>query len=245
MKDVPSARRLLQRVRNGLRYDGAASVALKLVEKLCSPIVEVGVEVLLVKDLRAPMIPRMARVPLEIRIAVEADLPWIVAELVRQGEPDPDASRPRDERRLHEFYLGRLRRGEALFFATVGGELAHLNWTCFSWAEALSGLPLVLANDEVCTTDAFTTRRWRGNGIHEAVLNEMLRSAAAAGRARAFTLIDLDNVRSLRVVRRLGWATFGVAAYARPRGTTKIFLFRLRGRLDPLLRTLPAIDVSG
>jgi hypothetical protein len=242
---VPSVRRLLRRAVNGLRYDGVASVALKLALKLCSPIAEGGIEVLLAKDLRAPLPPRTARVPLQIRTAVAADIPWIVAELVRQGEPDPDTNVPPNEGRLRDFYLGRLNRGEKLFFATVSGELAHLNWTCFVWAEALEGLPLVLADDEVCTTDAFTTRRWRGNGIHEAVLNEMLQAAVVAGRRRAFTLIDLDNVRSLRGVRRLGWATYGVVAYARLRGTSKIFLFRLSGRLDPLLRTLPAVEVTG
>lgn len=241
---APSLRPILRRIGNGIRYDGAGSVTLKLALMLCGPFLEVEVQVLLAKDLRAPLEPHAARVPIEIRPALEYDIPWVVGELVRQGEADAAAKTPDGPERLQEFYRARLRRGERLFLATVDGTLVHLNWTCFTWAEALRGLPLVLAEDEVCTTDAFTTRNWRGKGIHEAVLGEMLRQAASAGRVRAFTLIDLANTRSLRGVRRLGWMIHGVALYVRPRRTTRIFLLRLYGRLDPLLRTLPTTAVS-
>jgi hypothetical protein len=118
--------------------------------------------------------------------------------------------------------------------------LAHINWTCLDWAEAPPGMPIVLDPCDVCMTDTFTLPAWRGEGIHEAVLREMLRRAARAGNHRAFTLVDVENARSRGGVLRAGWQTYGVAFYIKPRGSERILLFRLHGRLDPILR--PARD---
>jgi len=114
--------------------------------------------------------------------------------------------------------------------------LAQINWTSLDWAEALPGMPIVLNPGKVCTTDAFTLPAWRGKVIQEAVLSEMLRSAAQAGNHRAFTLVDLESARSRRGVLRTGWRTYGVALYIKPRGSERIPVFRLRARLDPMLR---------
>jgi GNAT superfamily N-acetyltransferase len=240
---VLSPYQIFRRLANGIRYDGLTSVVAQVALMLCSRVVETDIQVLLVKDLTLPLSVRAAQVPLEIRTARAHDIPWIVSELARQ-EFGAQAAGPTEEEWAHvtEFYLSRLRRGEKLFFGCVGGELAHVNWTCFRWGEALTGMPVVLLPGEIYTTDAVTTPHWRGKGVHEAVLNEMLRVAAESGYKRAFTLADITNRRSLRGVRRLGWDTYGIALYMRPRGTKKVLLFCLRGRLDPLLRELPFDD---
>ncbi len=225
-------------MRNSLRHDGPAITLWKLLVRLCRPVGEVAVEILLAKDLSADIPPHTARVPIVIRRLDERDVPWIAAEMARADARDRDmiGLAHASEASLRAHFSERLRRGDKGFIALCDGMLAHVNWTCLDWAEALPGMPIVLDPGEVCTTDAFTLPAWRGKGIHEAVLSEMLRSAARAGNRRAFTLVDLENARSRRGVLRTGWQTYGVAFYIKPRGCDRILLFRLHGRLDPILR---------
>lgn len=226
------------RFRNSLRHDGAMITLWKLLVRLCRPAAEVGVEILLAKDLDPEIPAHAAKVPVVIRRLDERDVPWIAAEMARADVRDRNmiGLAHASEARLAAHFTERLRRGDKGFIALCDGMLAHVNWTCLDWAEALPGRPIVLEPGEVCTTDAFTLPAWRGKGIHAAVLSEMLRSAARAGNRRAFTIVDLENARSRRGVLRTGWQTYGVAFYIKPRGSERILLFRLHGRLDPMLR---------
>jgi GNAT superfamily N-acetyltransferase len=230
--------RLVERLRNSLRHDGPAITLWKLLVRLCRPVGEVAVEILLAKDLSADIPPRTARVPIEIRRLAKRDVAWIAAEMARADARDRNmiGLANSSEANLVAHFSERLGRGDSGFIALCDGILAHINWTCLDWGEALPGMPIVLEPGEVYTTDAFTLPAWRGKGIHEAVLSEMLRSAARAGNRRAFTLVDLENARSRRGVLRTGWQTYGVAFYIKLRGSERILLFRLHGRLDPILR---------
>jgi len=133
-----------------------------------------------------------------------------------------------------DLYRDRLRRGERCFLAFVDGMLAHVNWTCFQWGDALPGVPLRLRAGEVYTTDAFTPPRFRGKGMHALVLGRMLSDARAAGARHAYTLGQLDRPDAHKGLLALGWREIGRVVYfqrlGRPGAT---FLWR-RGDLTPL-----------
>jgi len=93
-----------------------------------------------------------------LRLAEPAD----IDEISRLYSSDPwlyilDGPRkPGDDQRARELYLDRLRRGELCFLAMCGTAIAHVNWICFSFAEALPEHPIRLQPGEVFTTDAIT-----------------------------------------------------------------------------------------
>jgi GNAT superfamily N-acetyltransferase len=133
-----------------------------------------------------------------------------------------------------DLYRDRLRRGEKCFLAFVDGVLAHVNWTCFQWGDALPGLPLLLRPGEVYTTDAFTPPRFRGKGVHALVLGRMLNDARAAGARHAYTVGQLDRPDAHKGLLALGWREIGrVVYFQRTAGSSAIFLWR-RGDVSPL-----------
>jgi hypothetical protein len=139
-----------------------------------------------------------------------------------------------------EQYRARMRRGEKCFLAFAGDEIAHVNWLCLSWAEAAPGHPIYLQAGEVYTTDAITPDKFRGKNIHALVLGEMLRHAQRLGRRRAYTMTRSSRRASFGGLRQLGWRTAGMALCLVASGTNKSRLFRIYGRIDPLLRSAPA-----
>ncbi len=126
-----------------------------------------------------------------------------------------------------DLYLDRLRRGERCFLAFVDGVLAHVNWTCFQWGDALPGLPLRLRPGGVYTTDAFTPPPFRGKGVHALVLGRMLDDARAAGARHAYTLGQLDRPDAHKALLALGWREIGRVVYFQGRGrSSAVFLWR-------------------
>ena len=124
------------------------------------------------RSLAEPVRPPANPLGASIRLAEEADLDTICQLYV----DDPWlwlGDGPRDQA-ARGLYLDRLRRGERCFLAFVDGVLAHANWTCFTWGDALPGHPIRLRPGEVYTTDAFTPQAFRGKGVHGLVLGTML-----------------------------------------------------------------------
>jgi GNAT superfamily N-acetyltransferase len=141
-----------------------------------------------------------------------------------------------DDRAARAYYIDRLRRGELCYVATVDGKLAHVNWTCFSWAEALPGHPIRLRPGEVYTTDAFTPAPFRGKGMHALVLGTMLNEARRRGATHAYTLGQLDRPEAIKGLLSLGWIECGRVVYFLPRGLTRAAFLVRRGNTAPLFR---------
>lgn len=136
----------------------------------------------------------------------------------------------------YDAYLDRLERGELCFLAIGEGRIAHVNWICRSWGDALPGNPIRLAAGEVYTTDALTTAGFRGKGLHAVVLRAMLADAQARGDRHAFTLARLDRTGSHKGLLQLGWRECGRTIYFLRHGSERPrFLWR-RGHLAPLFR---------
>jgi GNAT superfamily N-acetyltransferase len=148
------------------------------------------------------------------------------------------------EKAGHDAYLDRLRRGELCFLAIGEGRIAHVNWICRTWGDALPGHPIRLQAGEVYTTDALTTAGFRGKGLHAVVLRAMLEHAQARGDRHAFTLARLDRTDSHKGLLQLGWRECGRTIYFLPRRSERPrFLWR-RGNLAPLFRQYEAAGAS-
>jgi hypothetical protein len=167
------------------------------------------------------------RLGVSFRLATEADLPTI-CQLYKDdpwlwlGSPQP--------------YRDRLSRGERCYLATVNGEIAHINWTCFHWGDAVPGRPLRLRPGEVYTTDACTPHAFRGKGIHALVLGRMLNDARAEGARYAYTLGQLDRPAAHGGLLALGWRECGRVIYFERRGRPNAILLWLSGRTSALFR---------
>lgn len=154
--------------------------------------------------------------------------PWLY---ILEGPPMPgDYDKARDR------YLDRLRRGELCFLAMSGDAIAHVNWICFTWGEALPDHPVRLRHGEVYTTDAITLPVFRGKGLHAFVLRAMLAHARECGHRHAYTLARVDRTNARQGLFQLGWRECGRVIYFQPRGRTKAWFLWRQGNLELLLR---------
>jgi GNAT superfamily N-acetyltransferase len=205
---------------------------------LLSPLGELTCAILLERSLAAPLPEAKTSLDVILRQATEADMdaicrlyssdPWLyLGETSGFGD---------DHGRAREFYLDRLRRGEMCFLAESGQALAHVNWLCSSWGDALPGHPLRLAPGEVYTTDGLTTEAFRGKGLHAFVLRAMLEHARARGGRHADTLARLDRTKAHKGLFQLGWQECGRTVYFLPRRASRAWFLWRRGKLEPLFR---------
>lgn len=135
-----------------------------------------------------------------------------------------------------DHYRDRLRRGELCYLAFAGGNIAHVNWTCFHRGDALPGHPIHLLRGEVYTTDAVTPPAFRGQGVHALVLGRMLSDARNAGARHAYTLGQLDRPDAHRGLRSLGWQESGRIVYFERRGRSHATILWRSGNTAPLFR---------
>ena len=209
-----------------------------LFERASAPWGELACDVLLERSLLDELPVVKPGVAVTLRQALPADLdaivrlysvdPWLYL-----GEASP---RPGGHELARDLYLDRLRRGELCFLAMSGDAIAHVNWTCFTWGDALPEHPIRLRPGEVFTTDAITPQPFRGKHLHPFVLRAMLAHARERGYQHAYTLSRMDRTDSLKGLFQLGWRECGRVLFFLPRGSTKArFLWR-RGNVEPIFR---------
>jgi L-amino acid N-acyltransferase YncA len=238
----------------GLRRDHFLVALGHTLARLLSPLGALSLEVLLERDLTTTVESISAGVPVAIREAMDADLDRITSlysqdSYLYLGDEPISQSNKRGsgadsemvyravDPKAREQYRDRMRRGEKCFLALVGSEIAHVNWLCFSWGEAVPGHPIFLQPGEVYTTDAFTLDKFRGQNIHGHILSEMLRYAQNKGYLRAYTVTRLARPASMRAFHQLGWRTVGKLLCFIPRRTDRCcWLLKLSGRIDQLFR---------
>jgi GNAT superfamily N-acetyltransferase len=208
------------------------------VNRRTAPLIEFSCDILLERSLLDPLPEPRCDVKLDIRLATTADLDLICATYAPYpylflGDLAPDGSVPPDVRQL---YADRLDRGDLCYIATADGELAHMNWTCFSWGDVMPGCRLPLAPHEIYTTDGVTTAAFRGKNVHPFVLRAMLQYARERGRTHAFTLASWERVESLKGLYRLGWHEAGRVYYLLYADGYKSLPLFTRGNVEPLFR---------
>lgn len=232
---------------------GNAKVAMKLgahlwqgLHRVLSPFGELCCDILFERSLGDPLPIAKTDLDVVLRLATPDD----IGEISRLYSGDSwlflggSSTAEGSEKAGHDAYLDRLRRGELCFLAIGEGRIAHVNWICRTWGDALPGHPIRLEAGEVYTTDALTTAGFRGKGLHAVVLRAMLEDAQARGDRHAFTLARLDRTDSHKGLLQLGWRECGRAIYFLRRGGERPrFLWR-RGNLVPLFRPRDAAGNS-
>jgi len=199
---------------------------------------ELGCDLLLERSLQDELPEVEPDANVTMRFASPAD----IDEICRMYEPDPflyigePSPSPGSHERARELYLDRLRRGELCFLALVDGVIAHVNWICFRWGEALPEHPIRLHAGEIYTTDALTPAAFRGRGLHPFVLRSMLDYARTRGICHAYTLARIDRTDSLKGLYALGWRDCGRVIYFLRRGRTKASFMWRQGNVEPLFR---------
>ncbi len=210
-----------------------------LLARALAPWGELGCEDLLELSLQheLPAVPPIVGVVL--RQAAPAD----IDDIIRLYATDPWlyladlAPTPGDPAQTRELYLDRLRRGELCLLATIGGVIAHVNWSCFSWGDVLPEQPLRLLPGEVYTTDAITAPEFRGRGLHALVLGAMLEHARQRGIRRALTLARVDRPATYKAVFEVGYQKCGRLIYFLPKGKSRARILARQGDLEPLFRS--------
>ncbi len=210
------------------------TTAWKWSRKTASPFGELACALFFERSLVEPVPPAANRLGASIRLATEDDLDLICP--LYAGDSWLWLGNGPSDQAARGLYLDRLRRGERCFLAFVDGALAHANWTCFSWGDALPGHPIRLQPGEIYTTDAFTPPAFRGKGVHALVLGTMLNQARAVGARHAYTLGQLDRPDAHKGLRALGWRECGRVVYFLPRGVARTPFFVRRGKTGPLFR---------
>lgn len=200
---------------------------------------ELGCEVLLERSLLDDLPVVKPNAAATLRLAVPTDLdeitrlyasdPWLY---IAEGPPTPGSYK-----KARDLYLDRLQRGELCFLAIVGDTIAHVNWICFAWGEALPSHPIRLRKGEVFTTDALTVSAFRGKGLHAFVLRAMLEHARARGDRHAYTLARVDRIHIYKGLFQLGWKICGRIIYFLPVGRSKAWFLWRQGKLEPLFRS--------
>ena len=199
---------------------------------------ELGSDVLLERSLQDELPAANPDVEVKLRLALPAD----IDEISRLYSSDPwlyiyEGPRITGSQEIaRELYLDRLRRGELCFLAMSGKEIAHVNWTCFTWGDALPEHPIRLRSGEIYTTDAVTLPAFRGRGLHAYVLRAMLAHARARGSRHAYTLARVDRTDTYKGLFQLGWSECGRVIHFLPRGRTKAWFLWRQGNLEPLFR---------
>jgi GNAT superfamily N-acetyltransferase len=199
---------------------------------------DLGCDVLLERSLLEDLPAAKPDAEVTLRLAVPADLdaisrlyssdPWLY---IGEGPALPGS-----HERARDLYLDRLLRGELCFLALHGDAIAHVNWICFSWGDALPEHPIRLRDGEVYTTDAITLPDFRGKGLHAFVLRAMLAHARAHGYRHAYALTRVDRTSAIRGHLQLGWTECGRVIYFLPHGRSKAWFLWRQGNVEPLFR---------
>lgn len=211
----------------------------RLLGRAVAPWGELSCAVLLERSLLADLPPAASSVEVTLRLALPTD----IDEISRLYSSDPwlylvdGPPTPASHAKACELYLDRLRRGELCFLAISGEAIAHVNWTCFTWGDALPSHPIRLRAGEIFTTDGLTLPAFRGKGLHAFVLRAMLTHARTLGYSHAYTLGRVDRSATFPGLTQLGWTICGRVLYFLPYGHTDAWFLWRQGKLDPLFRS--------
>jgi RimJ/RimL family protein N-acetyltransferase len=160
------------------------------------------------KDLQQPLTPFQPKVPMAIELAEPSQMD----ELGTLFHPDD----LEEAAEAAEAYRARFDVGAVCFVARVDGRIVAVDWLRVGAAVGIAEVPMVLQDDEVYGSDAYTAEAWRGRGIHPALNHAMLKYAQHRGYRIAYTTALADNASSLATLRRLGWTLSGTLLVYEP-----------------------------
>jgi GNAT superfamily N-acetyltransferase len=126
---------------------------------------------------------------------------------VRQGLDELERVRRHHGHLPTEFHLDRLRGAHRPYLGFHDGRIGHISWL---FTPGDHPRLIALGRAEVELDGAFTLPEARGQGLLTAVECAILLDARREGYTKAYTHVAVDNVASLRGVRKTGFSPAGL-----------------------------------
>jgi GNAT superfamily N-acetyltransferase len=148
---------------------------------------------LLRRDLSVPLDKRpQSKIPITIREMRKQDIPLIIKPVVERL--------PAINAGLRTLYLA----------VTESGEICYMQWLIDNSQNHLrpSDVGLVLQPDDVLLEWAYTFEKFRGQGIMACAMAQIAELGIAKGARWAMTLVDEDNIASLKGCRNAGFRPY-------------------------------------
>ena len=175
-----------------LRWEGAGRVLTRGIHKLVAPVLRTHRLMFFESDLKRPLPPIPARVPLELRTAGRDELVSLLPDLDRLRIDGHEAET-------------RLARGDTLFLAIADGEVTSVSWLSQvpGWIDEAS-VWLYPGPGEASVYGGGTLTSRRGQGIAPALWRYVEQWGNAHGLTRLISWVQADNVQSVKTTLRLG-----------------------------------------
>lgn len=231
-----------------LRYQSVYVLVWRAFKKLFSPLIKIDYQILYEIELVDTFVALNSRIECTIEQANETDIDNIIDMQMRLLPPDTVAALSdademqyalmcRARANARSEYVRAMAAGERCFIARVNGEIAHSNWLRFHDSGWMDGRSVALLPGEVYSTDGFTSEKWRGLRLHEAVATYQLCVARDQYGCRlAYTITDATKAASRRALRHIGWRRRGAVLYLTPRLLRRLWMYRLGGDVEPMFR---------
>jgi GNAT superfamily N-acetyltransferase len=217
-----------------LRYGGVGRFMGIVVRGIVKPLVSWRTFCFFERTLTGPVTPFKPSIPLDIRIATDADFDRFRDALLRERVDASEIERRRAN-------------GDLCFMGLAQDRLVHFTWLLrgLVWLPAL-GATLELGGNEAYVHFSYTDPAMRGRGVQPAVTNFMVRWELEAGIERHFYFVMGHNTSAMRITsgRHVGTA-------ARPSrtvrtvhllGTRGFLVVGLLGEQRPLLKPATNVD---
>lgn len=104
------------------------------------------------------------------------------------------------------FYADIARGARRFYVGLIDGEIRHISWV---FAHGDPTLQMALAPDEIMLDSVYTVPAFRGRGLLPVVQRAILDDAKRQGYRYAYTHVEVDNVASIRGVRKTGFRPIG------------------------------------
>ncbi|GIL02945.1 MAG: hypothetical protein BroJett030_28440 [Alphaproteobacteria bacterium] len=155
------------------------------------------------RDLAKPIETPSAKIPIEVRPMVDADLDLLLDADTAEGD-----SREKTELAWRRAFVNKGARGGFVAVDLRDGRPCYMQWL-FGAADndlvqRLGSFPL-LAPHEALLENAYTPLRYRGLGIMSAAMARIAERAADFGASQVLTFVDDDNIASLKGCQRAGF----------------------------------------
>jgi L-amino acid N-acyltransferase YncA len=176
-------------------------------------------------DLSKPLIHWEPRIPVAVSAATIQD----VASAAEREYHETKI----DKRRL---FKSKIENGHHCFVAKDGSSVVGYNW--IGSGSFWNGIDfVVLKDDEVWCSDAYTAIEWRGKGIHTALLAAMIEWARKENFRTAYTHVSAFHPKSWKAHEHLKWQVSGLYFGFHLPVLDKQWTFAVYGSRYPIQRT--------
>lgn len=154
----------------------------------------------LARSLLEPLPDLPAKIPIEIREFQLSDAP-LISQIDRPSQA--------------KLCIQRFQRGHYGFVAFHNGQLVSYGWGCPEFAPDLERVQFEMARGDILCVDVYTAPQFRNLGLQTAMTLDRFRVFRDLGYQRAIAYIEVHNLPSLAVWRKVNSQVIGYFDYLR------------------------------